>query len=317
MSSVDSAGVRVSAVVPTFNSGELLDRCLVALAAAEAVDEVIVLDGGSNDGTDERAARWPGVRMVQMAGTVVGRRLNEGVAQARNELVLLLNDDAFVDSDTPLRLAEIIIERPQVGAAGARLRYGDGREQRSAGRYKTLADVTLTALSLHRLAARIRPSPLRPEPGTPLVWATWLPLCVAVVRRSAFQDVGGFDERFSFYSDDQDFARRLTKGGWKMVLRTDAGAVHLGGSSTSAKDPGPWFARYYQSRFLYLRKHYPRGWRLFAALWAVRASLHIAVWRARALKHRLRSDADAERSALEWVTAFRLARRPSRPVQQR
>lgn len=317
MSSVVSAGVRISAVVPTYNSGELLDRCLAALAAADAVDDVTVLDGGSTDGTDERAASWPGVRVVRMAETIVGRRLNEGVAQARNELVLLLNDDAFVDPETPARLAEVMRERPHVGAAGARLRYDDGREQRSAGRYKTLADVTLTVLSLQRLAARVRPSPLRPEPGTPLVWATWLPLCVAVVRRSAFQGVGGFDERFRFYSDDQDFARRLTKGGWTMVVRTDAGAVHIGGGSTSAKDPGPWFARYYQSRFLYLQKHYPRGWRLFAVLWAVRASLHMAVWRGRALKHRLRSDADAERSAREWVHAFRRARRPSNAVQQR
>jgi N-acetylglucosaminyl-diphospho-decaprenol L-rhamnosyltransferase len=317
VSSVVSAGVRISAVVPTYNSGELLDRCLTALAAAKAVEEVIILDGGSTDGTDERAARWPGVRVVRLPGTVVGRRLNEGVAQARHELVLLLNDDAFVDPETPARLAQVLSERPRVGAAGARLRYEDGRAQRSAGRYKTLTDVVLGVLSLQRLAARLRPPAVRPEPGTPFVRATWLPLCVAVVRRSAFQGVGGFDERFSFYSDDQDFARRLTKQGWAMLLRTDAGAVHIGGGSTSSKDPGSWFTRYYQSRFLYLQKHYPRGWRLFAVLWAVRASLHMALWRARALKHRLRSDPEAERSAREWVTAFRRARRPPSAVQQR
>jgi N-acetylglucosaminyl-diphospho-decaprenol L-rhamnosyltransferase len=307
----------MSVVVPTYNSGELLDRCLAALAVAEAVDDVTVLDGGSSDGTDERAARWRGVRVVRMEGTNVGRRLNEGVAQARHELVLLLNDDAFVDPDTPARLAEVMLERPRVGAAGARLRYEDGREQRSAGRYKTLTDATLTVLSLQRLAAWLRPAPVRAEPGTPIQHATWLPLCAAVVRRSAFQGIGGFDERFTFYSDDQDFARRLTKGGWEMVVRSDAGAVHIGGGSTKAKAPGPYLTRYYQSRFLYLQKHYPRGWRLFAVLWAGRASLHMAVWSARALRHRLRSDADGERSAREWVTAFRRARRPPRAVQPR
>jgi N-acetylglucosaminyl-diphospho-decaprenol L-rhamnosyltransferase len=309
--------LRISAVVPTFNSGELLDRCLAALAAADAVDDVTVLDGGSSDGTPERAARWPKVQVVRMSGTNVGQRLNAGVKQARHDFVLLLNDDAFVDPQTPARLADVMLERPGVGAAGARLRYEDGSEQRSAGRYKTLTDATLSVLSLERLVARLRSPPVRPLPGTPLQRATWLPLCAAVVRRSAFQEVGGFDERFIFYSDDQDFARRLTNAGWEMIVRSDAGAVHIGGGATSARDPGPWLTRYFQSRFLYLQKHYPRGWRLFAVLWAVRASLHMALWRARALRHRLRSDAEAERTAQEWVAAFRAARRASRRAYQR
>jgi N-acetylglucosaminyl-diphospho-decaprenol L-rhamnosyltransferase len=210
-----------------------------------------------------------------------------------------------------------MLERPRVGAAGARLRYADGTEQRSAGRYKTLTDVTLAVLWLDRLAAHVRPAPVRPEPGTPIEQATWLPLCAAMVRRSAFQGIGGFDERFIFYSDDQDFARRLTKGGWGMVVRRDAGAVHIGGGSTSAKAPGPYITRYYQSRLLYLQKHYPRGWRVYAVLWAVRASLHMALWSARAFRHRVRSDVDGERSAREWVTAFRRARRAPRAVQPR
>lgn len=306
--------MRISVVIPTYNSGELLDRCLGALSAARGVDEVIVLDGGSSDGTEDRAARWPGVRVVRLEGTTVPRRLNEGVAQARNELVLLLNDDAFVDPETPARLAEVILERPRVGAAGARLRYEDGREQRSAGRYVTLAGATLAALSLQRLAARLRPPPVQPEPDSPVARATWLPLCGAVVRKSAYQGVGGFDELFPFYSDDQDFARRFAKEGWEMVLRTDAGAVHVGGASTQKKAPASYIVRFYESRFLYLQKHYPRGWRLFAVVWGVRASLHVGLWRARALKHRLRSDADAERSAREWVTAFQRARRPPKAV---
>jgi N-acetylglucosaminyl-diphospho-decaprenol L-rhamnosyltransferase len=302
--------VSVSAVVPTYNSGELLDRCLSALAASEVVDDVTVLDGGSTDGTDERAARWPNVRVIRMEGTTIGQRLNEGVAQARHDLVLLLNDDAFVDPPTPGRLAEVMRERPAVGVAAARLRYEDGSDQRSAGPYKTLGNAILSVLSLAELVERLGPSPVRRVPGTSLGRATWAPLCAAVVRRSAFRRIGGFDERFAFYSEDQDFARRLTKAGWETVVRCDAGAVHIGGGSTSSKDPGLWFARFHQNCFIYLQKHYPRGWRLYAVLWAVRASLHMALWRLRALTHRLRSDPDGERVARQWVTAFRHARRP-------
>jgi N-acetylglucosaminyl-diphospho-decaprenol L-rhamnosyltransferase len=307
---------RISAVIPTYNSGRLLDRCLEALATTDVVDDVIVLDGGSNDGTDERAARRPGVRVVRMEGTNFSRRLNQGVGQARHELVLVLNDDAFVDPETPARLANVLRERPRVGVAGARLRYEDGSDQRSAGRYKTLMGVILGVLSLGRLAARLGPPAVRPEPGTALERATWLPLCAAVVRKTAFQGVGGFDERFGFYAEDQDFARKLTKAGWEIFVRSDAGAVHLGGGATTAKDPGYWFTRYHESSFIYLQKYYPRVWRLYGLLWAVRASMHLALWRARALRRSLRFDVEGERMAREWVTAFRQARRPPSPTDK-
>jgi N-acetylglucosaminyl-diphospho-decaprenol L-rhamnosyltransferase len=308
------AGVKVSAVVPTYNGRERLDRCLAALAATEAVDDVIVLDGGSTDGSTELVARRPDVRLVRMDGTNITRRLNVGVRQARHELVLILNDDAFVDPETPARLSEVMLQHARVGAAGASLRYEDGRAQVSAGGYRTLTNAVLSALWLNPLAATVRRPAVRPGPEEGLHWATWLPLCVALVRKTAFEEVGGLDERYSFYGEDHDFARQLDRAGWRLVVRADAGAVHLRGAATSATAPGPWFAKLHQNRFLYLSKYYPRAWRVYAAVWAARASLHMVVWRARAIRRRLSSDEAGELTAREWVTAFRQARWPaSRP----
>jgi N-acetylglucosaminyl-diphospho-decaprenol L-rhamnosyltransferase len=298
----------ISAVIPTYNSGELLDRCLGALANASVVDEVLVLDGGSSDGTPQRAAKWPGARVVEMPGTTISQRLNAGVRAARHDLVLFLNDDAFVDPETPASLAQVMLERPRVGVAGARLRFADGSQQRSAGHYKTLSGEILATLRLKRILDRFRRSSVRPVAGAPLEQATWLPLCAAVVRRKAFREVDGFDERFSFYSEDQDFARRLVGSGWQLVVHTHAGAVHIGGGSTSSKDPGPWLVRYYQNRTLYMRKHYPHGWRIYAGVWTVRATGHIAVWRLRALRCRLTGDPVGESAARNWASAYRHAR---------
>jgi N-acetylglucosaminyl-diphospho-decaprenol L-rhamnosyltransferase len=305
--------VNVSAVIPTYNSGGLLERCLAALEAADAVDDVIVMDGGSTDGSDERAAGRRGVRVVRNDGAPFARRLNEGVAQARNDLVLVLNDDAFLDPETPTRLAEIMLERPRVAVVGARLRWEDGRDQRSAGRYKTLGGSIIAALGLNRIAARIRRPAVRPEPGTGLWMTNWVPLSAGLVRKAAFEQVGGYDERFSFYAFDQDFARKLDNAGWEVVVRSDAGAVHIKGGSTKRKAPGYWFIEYHQNRFIYFQKWYPRAWRIYAVLWAARASLHLAVWQIRAVAYRLRSDAKREQAARDWVTAFRAVRRPARP----
>lgn len=304
-----TAAAKVSAIIPTYNSGDLLDRCLAALDAADEVDDVIVLDGGSTDGCDERA-RERGVRVLRMDGTSFCRRLNEGMAQARNDLVLILNDDAFVDPATPARLAEVLRERSRVAVAGARLRWEDGRDQRSGGRYKTLTGSILSILGLRPLARRVMRPPIRPEPEGSIEQTDWVPLSAGLVRKAAFEEVGGFDERFSFYAQDQDFAHKLKKAGWGTVLRSDAGAVHVKGGSTKRKRPGYWFVQYHQNRFVYLQKWYPRAWRLYAVPWAVRASVHMAVWRARALRRRLRGDHEGEEWAREWAEAFRGSRRP-------
>jgi hypothetical protein len=84
----------------------------------------------------------------------------------------------------------------------------------------------------------------------------------------------------------------------------DAEAVHVGGGSTSSRAPQRWFSQYHASRLVYLRKHYPRGWRLYAALWALKASVHAAVWSARAVASRLRSDAQGAELARQWAVAF-------------
>ena len=295
---------KLSAVIPTYNSGEILDRCLDALSGEEEVEEVLVLDGGSTDIAPDRAAQRPRVRVLRRPGTVVAARINLGIREARNDFVLLLNDDAFVDPGTPRRLAEVLEAQPSMAAVGAHLRYEDGREQKSGSTYRTLLHETLVTLGLDRVNRKVEPGSVLSPKGHGVEETSWLMLCAAVLRRSAVEDIGGFDEGISFYYDDHDFCRRMCKAGWKMAVRWDAGSVHVKGAATAAKDPSGWFRRYQESRFVYLRKHYPRGWRLFAVVWAVRASFHVIAWRLRALAHRLRSDREGERRALEWARAF-------------
>ena len=299
-----------SAVIPTLDGGALLERCLDALAAAPEVDEVIVLDAGSADGGPERAARRGRVRVLSLPGTSVQSRINRGVAEARNEAVILLNDDAFVDPETPGHLAEVIADRPAVAVVGASLRWDDGSAQRSVGRYRTLGNETVTTLPLgRRLGFWLRRGvPARKPAG--IEPTNWVPLCCAAVRRSTFLAVGGFDERYSFYFDDHDFCRRVVERGLQIMVRWDAGAVHVGGGGTSARDPYGWFGRYQENRFRYLRKWYPRAWRLFTPVWATRAAVHWIAWRLRARHRRMRRDDEGERRAREWARAFARATRP-------
>jgi len=275
----------ISAIVPTYQSGSLLDRCVDA--ALPFVDELIVLDGGSSDGAPQRAAAFDGVRVVVEPSLGPHERLNLGLREARGERVLILNDDAFVDPGTVARLASVLAARPSVALAGASLRGLDGAPQKSGGPVRTLGAELRWVVGL----------PVAGEIGM-------VPLCCVLADRRALLDVGGVDESFGFYFDDEDICRRLAAAGRTVIVDSEATAIHVGGGATRARDPAAWFRRFQRARVLYLRKHYPRSWRLFAVPWAARACVHAAAWAARGVVARGRGDAAAVREARAWTEAF-------------
>ena len=293
----------VSAVIPHRNSGQLLDRCLDALDGSGA-DEVVVADEGSTDGSAERAATRPGVRVIQAPGQGFSVAANAGIQAARGEWLLLLGSDAFVKPGAVERLRLRLEQNPQLALCGAGLRNEDGTRSKTHNRLFTLRRALADALGFR---AEV------PQEGQGLTRAEAVfPNCL-LARRSAIDEVGGFDERFRFYYEDMDLCRRLVRAGWGLAVDWDAEAIHEGGGSTKAAGPGRWFRQYHASRLLYLRKHYPRGWLLYVALWAPKALVHALAWQLRAATRALRGDADAARAAREWAQAFRRATLPLRP----
>jgi GT2 family glycosyltransferase len=291
-------------VIPNLNGEGLLDRCLDALAESPLVDEVIVLDGGSSDASFDDAAGRRGVRAKALPGTSLITRLNLGVAEARNEYVLLLNNDAFVDPGVVSLLAGTLEERPGLALCGARLRFEDGSGQKSSGPCLSLSRALLSVVPFLRpLAIR---GHSRGDGGLPsaVTEVTYMPLASVLVRRRAYDQVGRLDERFRFYYEDHDFCRRLRRAGWKLALHRGAGAIHVGGGTTQRRNPCAWYRRYHHSRVLYLQKHYPRGWRLYLLAWSPRALIHAFTWWLRALRARRRGETEEEGLAVEWAITF-------------
>lgn len=286
--------VSVSAVIPTRDAAHVLGRCLEALAGAPEVDETIVVDDGSTDVTREIALEH-GARILDGPGLGFDAAVNLGVAAARNDLVLLLNSDAFVRPDTVGRLMDWLARDDRLALCGPALVEGDGEPSKTHSLILTLPRALADAMGLRFRVPRA-------GTGLELVEAVW-PTC-ALARRTALQDVGGMDERFLFYYGDMDLSRRLAAAGWRQAVDWDAKAMHLAGESTSRHDGPRWFESFHSARLDYLRKHYPRGWRLYAAIWALRAILHGAAWMPRAALRLARGDRAGASTALAWARAF-------------
>lgn len=299
----------VSAVIPHRNSGDLLEQCVNALLAARGIDEIVVADEDSTDGSIERVAGKPKVRVVESIRRGFAAAMNVAIAEAANDRLLLLNSDAFVRVDTVERLNRRLDENPRLALCGAALFNPDGtRSKTHTFRFtywRALADTI-----------NIRPPIAQIGHGLELTHAV-LPTC-ALARRDALEEIGGFDEQFLLYYEDLDVAQRLARAGWLQAIDWEAHAVHVSGGSTSVGARQRWFAQYHRSRAIYMRKHYPRGWPVYAAMWATKASVHVLTWSARARLRERRGDEEGAELAREWAHAFRGSIRPAaHPTSER
>lgn len=196
----------VSIVIPTYNRAPQLERCLVALLNLDYPPEcmeIIVVDDASSDTTRavlERFSRECEAKRIVLH--VVRHSRQKGVALARNSGVAQANMEvlAFIDSDcvaTPGWLKELvpIFADSAVGAVGGMIRaYG---RHNALGKYEDVCS---------SLFMGVRPQQVKLE--GPL---TYLPTANFLVRRSAWQDVGGFAPLT--FGEDVDFCRRLLLNG--------------------------------------------------------------------------------------------------------
>ncbi len=221
----------VSIVIVAYNSGDHLSRCLTALGSGQG--DVVVVDNAS---PGEEAAlvrdRFPHVRLIELSrNDGFGSAANAGVAVTRSRWVLLLNPDAWPLDDALGRLVAFAEGEPGLGATGPLLRDGAGRPQRSTIKPPLSPAARAAWAALPGAVSRLYGALRNPRRG--MGAGEVLQGSALMVRRDAFEAVGGFDESFFMYGEDADLCARLRDAGWTVTLCRDAGFVHVGGGSTA------------------------------------------------------------------------------------
>jgi N-acetylglucosaminyl-diphospho-decaprenol L-rhamnosyltransferase len=226
-------------VIVAYNSGELLGRCLTALGSEPG--EVVVVDNASPDRQTARVcAESAHVKLIERArNDGFATAANAGIAQTGAPWVLLLNPDAWPLGDGVQALVARAQAHERTGAVGPLLVDDRGRPSRSTIRpplspaalalWAALPRRATRGYDLWRRATRGRRAD-RVRPGEFLQGAALL------LRREAFDAVGGFDESFFMYGEDADLCERLRAAGWGLELCSDATFVHLGGGSSGGQD---------------------------------------------------------------------------------
>ncbi len=213
----------IDVVVPTFNRADLLRGCLEHLARQDVPHTAIVVDNGSRDGTVEMLrAEFPEVRLIALDENLgFGRAVQLGVEAGDGDAIVLINNDVDV---LPGFLGALVapLERDDGAGmvAGVLLRPGEQVIDaagvvidRGLGGYGYLVGAPVAALD-------------SPPPGL-------MGPCggAAAYRRTAYEQIGGFDPEIFAYSEDLDIALRMLAAGWTCILAPDARAIHLGSAT--------------------------------------------------------------------------------------
>lgn len=230
----------ISAVLVSYNTEALTCRAIAALKEQLDLsrDEMIVVDNASSDGTADRLKKdHPDVRLiVNPNNNGFGAANNLGMADATGEYFLLINTDAFVESDAVDRLASYLDRHGTCGVVGPRLLNEDRSLQASCFAFPTVRQAWREALALHYLLPGVERWAHDVEREVDFVSGACL-----MVRKAVFESVGGFDERFFMYSEETDWQRRIRDAGWSVKFSPDAQVVHLGGASHKSSQTHPEF----------------------------------------------------------------------------
>ena len=235
----------IAVVIVSYNSWDVLPRCLASLACQTYTDfSITVVDNASPQlPPPELLAAYPSVLLVQ-SSTNLGFAAANNLAVAQHTgtsaWIALLNPDAFPEPDWLAQLMQAAAAHPecsvfasrQVSASHPHLLDGDGDIYYASGRV--------------RRAGHGTPVPSGPLPAIAPVFGPCA--ASAMYQRSAFVAVGGLDEDFFCYLEDVDLSFRLQLAGYGCLLVRSAVVHHLGASSTDG--PHSDFAVYYGHRNL-------------------------------------------------------------------
>jgi GT2 family glycosyltransferase len=263
-------GCKLSVIVVSFNTRDVLRRCLTALETDREQGglEILVIDNGSRDGSADMVAHdFPHVQLVRAATNLGFAGANNVLfARARGQYLVLLNSDAFLRPGALKAAVDRMDAEPATGLAGARLISDEGDWQPSARQFPSVLN---DFLSLSGLANRFKTS--RFWGRADRTWADplqaadvdWVPGAFSIIRASALRKIGAFDSSFFLYYEEVDLCRRIKAAGYKVRYWPEVVVVHVGGESSKSMENAVrsssgdqltlWRLR---SAFLYYRKHH-------------------------------------------------------------
>jgi GT2 family glycosyltransferase len=250
----------IAYVIVAYRSAGDIAACLDAIQQdMPAGSEIIVVDNASPDDSAGVARAHPSRPTIVTSpeNRGFGSGCNLGAGSARSDLLFFVNPDARLVPGATGRLLEgVAADEAAVVFGAAVLGPGGSRGAASAGFEPSLRSVAGHYLFLARLpyASRLFP-PLQLPASSAERSPDWVSGAAMLVRASAYEAVGGFDEALFMYMEDVDLCCRLRERGGRVRYVPEARVDHALGGSQGGEQAARWFRAF----FAYVARHRGTG----------------------------------------------------------
>ncbi|EHI10632.1 glycosyltransferase family 2 protein [Mycolicibacterium thermoresistibile] len=269
-------------VTVTYSPGPHLERFLASLEhATERPVTVIMADNGSTDGAPEEALeRYPNVRLMRTGanlgyGTAINRAVAEHLADTDpSDFFVVANPDVQWGPNSIDNLLAAAARWPRAAALGPLIRDADGSVYPSAREQPSLIRGGMHAVigplwPGNPWTAAYRQDRMEPTERP----VGWLSGSCLLLRKAAFDEVDGFDERYFMYMEDVDLGDRLAKAGWQNIYVPSSEILHYKGHA-AGRDPARNLVAHHRSTYTFLADRYPRWWQS-PLRWTIRGALAV------------------------------------------
>jgi GT2 family glycosyltransferase len=229
----------ITVAIVSWNTRDLLARCLESLKpdVDRGVAEVWVVDNASADGSaDLVRERFGWVNLIASEENLgFGRALNLVAEKSSSEWIATANADIAVHPGALETMLDTGARDARAGAIAPRLKMPNGRTQHSVLAFPTIGYSLLLALGAFRFDSAVADRLAFPER-----WnmerrrrVPWAIAAFLLVRRTAWDQIGGFDENQWMYAEDLDLGWRLRQAGWVTRYEPLAVVEHEVAAATS------------------------------------------------------------------------------------
>lgn len=255
---------KVAAVLVSYNVREHLLRCIETLLE-DGVDTIIVTDNQSRDGSADAVRRaYPEIQVYESGANLgFGGGVNYSVDRVPRDIeyVLVTTPDVELDQGSTKALVDVLDTNERIGLVAPRVDTPDREIYPSVRTFPSLVDAFG-----HAFLRFLWPTNPFSRRYMMLDWdhsvaadVDWVAGTHFLTRRTAWDEVGGFDPRFFMFLEDVDLCWRLRDKGWRVRYEPSSVVVHHI-SKSADQTPYRMILAHHRSIYRYIDKTW-RGWR--------------------------------------------------------
>lgn len=267
LASAHEAQPRVRIVTITYNPGEEFGRFIATVPAATSQPwELVIVDNGTEAEHVDHLAGAVGARVIRTGENLgYGRAANRGAKGFAGDWILVVNPDVEFTPGCVDRLIEYAKQWPRGGVFGPLIRTPEGEVYPSARRFPRLISGAGHALLTHVWKNNPFSAHYKSEAASVAASdrqaraVAWLSGAFLLLRRRAFEQVGGFDDRYFMFFEDTQLGEDMRRAGWQSVYVPRAEVIHEQGASWKAR-PARMIRAHHASALTYLCGIYSAPW---------------------------------------------------------